>query len=73
MSRRPPEGRDQASSSVDSPLFKSISRQKLLSALRYGWGGSRTGAIDPQPFWKYMRPLFICAVANREPAVVSIQ
>jgi hypothetical protein len=45
-------------------FLKAYPRQKLLSAL---------GAIDPQTFRKYMWLLFICAVADREPAVVSIQ
>jgi hypothetical protein len=40
------------------------------AAVRSTVGGS-TGAIDPKMLRKYIR-LFICAVADLEPAVVSI-
>ncbi len=49
-------------------FLKAYPRQAAVCSMV---GGS-TGAIDPKTFQKYMWPL-ICAMANLEPAVVSIK
>jgi hypothetical protein len=49
-------------------FFKAYPRQATVCSMV---GGS-TGAFDPKTLRKYMWP-FICAVADLEPAVVSIK